>query len=134
MIGPTGEQIGVVNTNDALVAARENDLDLVLIADSSDPPVAKIMDFVRPRFADLDAGASAAGPSTTVPGTVTVVEVAAGDRVAAGQTLVVLEAMKMEHRITADADGVVMEVLVAPGQSVDAHQVVAVLASAEADA
>jgi len=46
----------------------------------------------------------------------------------------VLEAMKMEHRITADADGVVMEVLVAPGQSVDAHQVVAVLASAEADA
>ncbi|MEC9077194.1 MAG: translation initiation factor IF-3, partial [Pseudomonadota bacterium] len=26
LIGPTGEQIGVVNTNDALVAARENDL------------------------------------------------------------------------------------------------------------
>jgi translation initiation factor IF-3 len=33
LIGPTGEQIGVVNTNDALVAARENDLDLVLIAE-----------------------------------------------------------------------------------------------------
>ena len=86
---------------------------------------------VRPRFADLEAGASAAGPSTPVPGTVTVVEVAPGDRVTAGQTLVVLEAMKMEHRITADADGVVTEVLVEPGQSVDAHQVVAVL---EADA
>jgi propionyl-CoA carboxylase alpha chain len=43
----------------------------------------------------------------------------------------VLEAMKMEHRITADADGIVSEVLVVPGQSVDAHQVVAVL---EADA
>jgi propionyl-CoA carboxylase alpha chain len=86
---------------------------------------------VRPRFADLEAGASAAGPSTPVPGTVTVVEVAPGDRVTAGQTLVVLEAMKMEHRITADADGVVAEVLVEPGQSVDAHQVVAVL---EADA
>ena len=86
---------------------------------------------VRPRFADLDAGAAAAGPSTPVPGTVTVVEVSPGDRVTAGQTLVVLEAMKMEHRITADADGVVSEVLVEPGQSVDAHQVVAVL---EADA
>ena len=86
---------------------------------------------MRPRFADLEAGASAAGPSTPVPGTVTVVEVAPGDRVIAGQTLVVLEAMKMEHRITADADGVVSEVLVEPGQSVDAHQVVAVL---EADA
>ena len=89
---------------------------------------------IRPRFADLEAGAAAAGPSTPVPGTVTVVEVAAGDRVTAGQTLVVLEAMKMEHRITADADGIVSEVLVEPGQSVDAHQVVAVLAPAEADA
>jgi len=89
---------------------------------------------VRPRFADLEAGASAAGPSTPVPGTVTVVEVAAGDRVTAGQTLVVLEAMKMEHRITADADGIVTEVLVEPGQSVDAHQVVAVLTPVETGA
>jgi biotin carboxyl carrier protein len=68
-----------------------------------------------------------------VPGTVTVVEVSPGDRVTAGQTLVVLEAMKMEHRITADTDAIVSEVLVEPGQSVDAHQVVAVLAPAEAD-
>ena len=88
---------------------------------------------IRPRFADLDAGAAAAGPSTPVPGTVTVVEVTAGDHVTAGQTLVVLEAMKMEHRITADADGIVSEVLVEPGQSVDAHQVVAVLAPVESD-
>lgn len=88
---------------------------------------------VQPRFTDHDAGAAAAGPSTPVPGTVTVVEVSAGDRVTAGQTLVVLEAMKMEHRITADADGIVAEVLVEPGQSVDAHQVVAVLVAPEAD-
>jgi len=89
---------------------------------------------IRPRFPDLEAGASAAGPSTPVPGTVTVVEVSPGDRVTAGQTLVILEAMKMEHRITADTDAIVSEVLVEPGQSVDAHQVVAVLAPAEADA
>jgi acetyl/propionyl-CoA carboxylase alpha subunit len=89
---------------------------------------------IRPRFPDLEAGASAAGPSTPVPGTVTVVEVSPGDRVTAGQTLVVLEAMKMEHRITADTDAIVSEVLVEPGQSVDAHQVVAVLAPEEADA
>ncbi|MGI9196070.1 MAG: acetyl/propionyl/methylcrotonyl-CoA carboxylase subunit alpha [Candidatus Nanopelagicales bacterium] len=84
-----------------------------------------------PRFADLEAEAGAHGPSTPVPGTVTVVAVAAGDRVTAGQTLVVLEAMKMEHRITADTDGVITEVLVTPGQSVDAHAVVAVLATEE---
>ena len=87
---------------------------------------------IHPRFTDLEAGAAAAGPSTPVPGTVTVIEVSAGDRVSAGQTLVVLEAMKMEHRITADADGIVSEVLVEPGQSVDAHQVVAVLTAEDA--
>ena len=47
--------------------------------------------------------------------------------VAEGDTLVILEAMKMEHRIKADADGVVAEVRVEVGDSVDAHHVVAVL-------
>jgi len=82
----------------------------------------------RPRFPDHSGATSAHGPSTPVPGTVTVVLVAAGDAVVEGQTLVVLEAMKMEHRIVAGAAGVVTEVLVAVGDSVDAHQVVAVLA------
>ncbi len=59
MIGPTGEQIGVVNTNDAIVAARENDLDLVLIAESSDPPVAKIMDFGKRLYEEKKAKAAA---------------------------------------------------------------------------
>ncbi len=82
-----------------------------------------------PRFVDSSLGSGAAGPSTPVPGTVTVVSVQAGDEVEPGQTLVVLEAMKMEHRITADAAGVVEQVLVQVGQSVDAHQVVVVLAA-----
>jgi propionyl-CoA carboxylase alpha chain len=81
-----------------------------------------------PRFRDASQEAAAHGPSTPVPGTVTLVSVAVGDVVAEGQTLVVLEAMKMEHRITADAPGVVAEVLVTVGESVDAHQVVVVLA------
>lgn len=59
MIGPTGEQIGVVNTSDALAAARENDLDLVLIAESSDPPVAKIMDFGKRLYEEKKAKAAA---------------------------------------------------------------------------
>lgn len=83
---------------------------------------------VVPRYADgagPEAGAS--GPTTPVPGTVTLVEVSEGDIVTAGQCLVVLEAMKMEHRIIAEVDSVVAEVLVSVGQSVDAHTVVAVL-------
>jgi len=79
---------------------------------------------VLPRFDQNAQHADTAGPSTPVPGTVTDVRVVAGDEVAAGQILVVLEAMKMEHSIVADADGVVTAVHVRPGQSVDAHQVV----------
>ena len=78
--------------------------------------------------------AAAAGPSAPVPGTVSAVLVAPGEAVSAGQTLVVIEAMKMEHRITADDDATVAEVRVAVGDSVEAHQVVVTLAGGEADA
>lgn len=60
----------------------------------------------------------------------TIVEVTPGDAVEVGDCLVVLEAMKMEHRILADAAGVVEEVRVQVGQAVDAHTVVVVLADA----
>ncbi len=82
---------------------------------------------VLPRFDENAHHADAAGPTTPVPGTVTDVRVAEGDEVAAGQILVVLEAMKMEHTITADTDGIVTAVHVRTGQSVDAHQVVVVI-------
>jgi translation initiation factor IF-3 len=59
LIGPTGDQIGLVNTSDALVAARENELDLVLIAESFDPPVAKIMDFGKRVYEEKKAKAVA---------------------------------------------------------------------------
>ncbi len=80
-----------------------------------------------PRFAEPDDVAAAGAPSTPVPGTVTAVEVAVGDHVTEGQTLVVLEAMKMEHRVSAGSAGTVAAVLVGVGQSVDAHEVLVVL-------
>ena len=86
---------------------------------------------IAPRFPDHSLDASVGGPATTVPGTITAVEVAAGDVVIVGQTLVMVEAMKMEHRIVADADGVIAQVLVDVGQSVDAHTVVVVYAVAD---
>ncbi len=82
---------------------------------------------VVPRFATSAVGASAAGPTAPVPGRVVAVEVVAGDRVAPGQTLVVMEAMKMEHRIEASVLSVVGEVLCTVGDQVDAHQVLVVL-------
>ena len=84
---------------------------------------------VAPRFADHSADASGHGAVTPVPGTITAVHAAAGDAVRAGDVLVVLEAMKMEHSIRADVDGVVLRVLVEVGQSVDAHALVVELES-----
>ena len=59
MIGPLGDQIGVVDTRDALQAARENELDLVLIAESSDTQVAKIMDFGKRLYEEKKAKVAA---------------------------------------------------------------------------
>ena len=53
-----------------------------------------------------------------MPGTVTVVEVTEGQRVAAGDRLVVVEAMKMEHVLTAPVDGVVRELRARAGATV----------------
>ena len=66
-----------------------------------------------------------------MPGTVVRVAVAAGDEVAAGDVLVVVEAMKMEHRVAAPAAGWVTEVRVAPGQQVDTGAVLVVVQVAQ---
>ena len=85
---------------------------------------------VTPRFPDPHQVAAGAGAATPVPGTISAVLVEAGQPVNEGDALVLMEAMKMEHQITADAAGVVAEVLVAAGDQVDAHQLVVVLESA----
>ncbi|MER6675083.1 urea carboxylase [Streptomyces sp. NPDC000983] len=59
------------------------------------------------------------------------VNVEAGDRVSAGQQLLALEAMKMESRVAAPADGVVTAVLTKPGSQVEAGTALVVLAPAE---
>jgi len=51
-----------------------------------------------------------------------------GDRVSRGQRVLVLEAMKMQHEISAERDGTVGEILVKPGDQVATRQVLAVLA------
>lgn len=57
-----------------------------------------------------------------MPGTVIAVKVTAGDAVERGQTLVVVEAMKMELEVKAAADGTVAAVLCSPGESVTKGQ------------
>ncbi|MEV5429739.1 biotin carboxylase N-terminal domain-containing protein [Streptomyces sp. NPDC052701] len=83
-----------------------------------------------PVAASLTRAAHAGADSLTapMPGTVTVVKVAVGDEVAAGQSLLVVEAMKMEHVISAPHAGTVTELDVAPGTTVAMDQVLAVIA------
>lgn len=69
-----------------------------------------------------------------MPGTVIVVKATAGERVSAGQPLLIVEAMKMEHTVTAPVDGVVTELPVRAGQSVEMDAVLAVLAETAPDA
>ncbi|MFF6777710.1 biotin carboxylase N-terminal domain-containing protein [Streptomyces sp. NPDC012637] len=66
-----------------------------------------------------------------MPGTVTVVKVTVGDEVEAGQSLLVVEAMKMEHVISAPHAGTVTELDVTPGTTVAMDQVLAVVTPRE---
>ncbi|MGW3194115.1 acetyl/propionyl/methylcrotonyl-CoA carboxylase subunit alpha [Streptomyces sp. NPDC001118] len=83
-----------------------------------------------PVAASLGRSGHAGADSLTapMPGTVTVVKVAVGDEVAAGQSLLVVEAMKMEHVISAPHAGTVAELDVTPGSTVAMDQVLAVIA------
>jgi len=63
-----------------------------------------------------------------MPGTITIVAVTVGRKVARGDVLATLEAMKMETAVRAEADGEVAEVLARPGQQVDAKDLLVVLA------
>jgi acetyl-CoA carboxylase biotin carboxyl carrier protein len=62
-----------------------------------------------------------------ITGNVWKVLVKVGDKVAAGDTLVILESMKMEIPVETEDDGKVLEVRVVEGQSIDEGGVVAVL-------
>jgi acetyl-CoA/propionyl-CoA carboxylase biotin carboxyl carrier protein len=80
------------------------------------------LDAVRPTEASLDGAVRA-----PMPGTVTVVDVVEGQQVSAGARLLVLEAMKMEHVLTAPIDGLVRDLRVRPGRTVERDTVVAVV-------
>ena len=50
LVGPNGEQVGIVRIDDALRLAREADLDLVEVAPMARPPVAKLMDYGKFKY------------------------------------------------------------------------------------
>ncbi|AIG77745.1 Hypothetical protein AJAP_24480 [Amycolatopsis japonica] len=86
---------------------------------------------VVPRYTDPDAALAAGSLVAPMPGTVVRLAVEAGDTVKTGDPLLWLEAMKMEHRIAAPADGVVTELPVVVGQQVEVGTILAVVGDDE---
>ncbi len=78
-----------------------------------------------------EKAAASSGPAGTVtspmPGVVQVVKVVVGAAVQLGEPLVIIEAMKMEHTVTAPVGGTVSSLAVRPGSQVTADQVLAVI-------
>ncbi|MCZ4582887.1 acetyl/propionyl/methylcrotonyl-CoA carboxylase subunit alpha [Rhodococcus opacus] len=84
-----------------------------------------------PRFTDPSAVVAEGSLLAPMPGSVIRLGAAAGDTVTAGQPIVWLEAMKMEHTIKAPASGVLTELSVTAGQQVDVGTVLAVVEAAQ---
>ncbi|MFI8461693.1 acetyl/propionyl/methylcrotonyl-CoA carboxylase subunit alpha [Kitasatospora sp. NPDC085464] len=84
-----------------------------------------------PRFPEPTVETDPGALLAPMPGTVVRVTAEVGDAVTAGQPLLVLEAMKMEHRVTAPADGVLVELRATPGRQVELGTLLAVVKSTQ---
>ncbi|MEO3757926.1 biotin carboxylase N-terminal domain-containing protein [Mycobacterium sp. B14F4] len=96
-----------------------------------DSPLGPVQLTALPRFGDPSAAVAHGSLLAPMPGSVLRIAAAVGDTVAAGQPLVWLEAMKMEHTVTAPSDGVLTELNVETGQQVDAGAILARVESTE---
>ncbi len=90
-----------------------------------DSPLGPVQLVALPRFPDPDAAVAQGSLLAPMPGSVLRVGAAVGDTVTAGQPLIWLEAMKMEHTVTAPSDGVLAELNVEAGQQVEVGAVLA---------
>jgi propionyl-CoA carboxylase alpha chain len=82
-------------------------------------PTSDVEFILVPRFLVPGEEAATGGLAAPMPGKVIEVRVAVGDSVTSGQTLILLEAMKMEHPMRATLDGIVTEILVSQGEQVE---------------
>lgn len=98
-----------------------------------DSPLGPVQFTALPRFPDPDSAVAHGSLLAPMPGSVIRVGAAVGDTVTAGQPLIWLEAMKMEHTIAAPEDGVLAELKVAAGQQVEVGAVLARVETAEGE-
>ena len=92
--------------------------------------VLEVRDITR-RAADVRGGKGSGAVVAAMDGAVLAVEVAPGDRVVKGDTVIILEAMKMEHALKVEVDGVVESVRVAVGDQVKGRALLLEVAAGE---
>ena len=112
------ERDGVRTTYDVTVAGDAVDVDAA---------TGHVRLTVVPRFTDPADAVASGSLLAPMPGTVVRVAVAQGDAVEAGQSVLVLEAMKMQHTVAAPHAGIVTRLSVQPGAQVAANEVLAVV-------
>ena len=109
-------------------------VEIETVAEAAAPAAPKAVAAPQPKPAAAPAPAPAAAPvggnkiNSPLPGSVISVAVTEGQAVKKGDTLLVLESMKMENPILADCDGTVSKIAVAPGQSVMQDDLLVVIA------
>ena len=126
--------INEVNDTTAKVTVNGTDYTVEWEKPVEEKPVVKVQPVAaKPAAPATPAAKPAAAPvsgnaiKTPLPGVIIDVKVAVGDVVKKGQTVVVLEAMKMENNINADRDGKVVAIQVAKGDTVADGAVLVVL-------
>ena len=126
--------INEVNDTTAKVTVNGTDYTVEWEKPVEEKPVVKVQPVAaKPTAPATPAAKPAAAPvsgnaiKTPLPGVIIDVKVAVGDVVKKGQTVVVLEAMKMENNINADRDGKVVAIQVAKGDTVADGAVLVVL-------
>jgi len=129
LVGADGLVLEIDGTRHHVTFCRRDDTFLVAVAGET---------YVLTREQSAAAGhyvATVASPDIVapMPGKVIQVLVKPGDAVANGDALLILEAMKMENRLLAEAPGVVEAVRVRAGELVDGGQVLAVLKYDQSD-
>ena len=117
--------IGEIVENEAVVTVKGEDYKVAWEPEAEPEQKKPVLGKPKAESTDSDSATTDTANVNTnnaikapLPGVITSIEVNVGDEVKAGDTLLVLEAMKMANNIEAEKDGKVAAILVKPGQSV----------------
>lgn len=102
LIGPEGENFGVVSTKEALVKAQEMDMDLIEISPNTNPPIAKIMDYGKFLYTESKKQKSIKTKAKTVEVKSLQVKVGTGDHDLGLKAKKASEWLKEGHRVKID--------------------------------